>query len=149
VGQQTLDFGSGSGILAVALALLGARVDAVEVDTLALANSIENSELNEVREKINFTQALHPLSTSGDPASNLILNYRVVVANILKPVLLEFASQLVERLQPGGVLILSGLIDPDVAPVMEKYSALLPPSFAQVYVLGEWRALVFRKLVKR
>jgi ribosomal protein L11 methyltransferase len=139
-GQQTLDFGSGSGILAVAMAILGARVDAVEVDSLAIDNSIENSQLNEVREKIYFTQALSALGSE-----NSVRDYRFVVANILRPVLLEFASSLVERLQPGGVLILSGLIEQDVAPVVKAYSALLGKAVEQVYQLGEWRALVFLK----
>lgn len=145
-GQAVLDFGSGSGILAVAMAILGARVDAVEVDSLAIDNSIENSQLNEVREKIYFTQKLP--SFSGPPSSensdlHPIRTYRYVVANILRPVLLEFSAELVKRLQPGGVLILSGLIDRDVDAVVERYCELLKNPTVHKYEQGEWRALVF------
>ncbi|MEO5969927.1 MAG: 50S ribosomal protein L11 methyltransferase [Bdellovibrionia bacterium] len=150
-GQPALDFGSGSGILAVAMAILGAKVDAVEVDSLAIDNSVENAELNEVREKISFMQELPLLLAQGSSSadlpvhSNSVPTYRYVVANILRPVLLEFASQLIERLRPGGVLVLSGLIERDVKPVVEKYASLLNNSVPQIYAQGEWRAVVFLK----
>jgi ribosomal protein L11 methyltransferase len=139
--QQVLDFGSGSGILSIAMAILGGRVDAVEVDSLAIDNSVENAQLNEVREQIVFAQVLHPVSADSVPQE--LLTYRYVVANILRPVLLEFAPQLVDRLQSGGVLVLSGLIESDVASVVERYSKLLGVPVTQTYSLGEWRALVF------
>jgi ribosomal protein L11 methyltransferase len=132
LNEPALDFGSGSGILSIAMALLGARVDAVEVDTLAIQNSTENAGLNGVSDSIIFSQRLGEAVT-----------YRYVVANILKPVLLEFAPQLVRSLQPGGVLILSGLIETDVPAVVDRYSNLLNTPVTQVYSLGEWRALVF------
>jgi ribosomal protein L11 methyltransferase len=135
-GQRTLDFGSGSGILSVALALAGAKsVDAVEIDPLAIDNAKENAELNGVEKQIQFSQAL----------SNETQNYRYVIANILKPVLLEFAERLVDRLQPGGVLILSGLIEKDVEPVTAKYSKLLGAPATRIYEKGDWRALSFVK----
>lgn len=132
-GRRALDFGSGSGILAIGLALLGARVDAVEVDPLAIDNSLENAQLNGVQEMISFTRALGEENFA----------YPVIVANILKPVLLEFSKELVGRLESGGTLILSGLIEKDVAPVVSAYSALMGRAPARVLALGEWRAVVF------
>jgi ribosomal protein L11 methyltransferase len=131
---DVLDFGSGSGILAVGMALLGARVDAVEIDTLAIDNALENARINGVEGRITYAQALSP-----EPRT-----YRLIVANILKPVLLEFADQLITRLAPGGALVLSGLIEKDVEPVQNAYAARLGRKASQVYAKNEWRALAFR-----
>jgi ribosomal protein L11 methyltransferase len=133
---DALDFGSGSGILSIGLALLGARVDAVEIDPLAIDNAIENAELNQVSTQIKFSQKLEPESKK----------YQYVIANILKPVLLEFSENLIARLSSGGVLILSGLIEKDVDPVVQEYARLLGGAPVRVYAKNEWRALVFRKV---
>jgi ribosomal protein L11 methyltransferase len=135
-GKQALDFGSGSGILAIGLALLGAHVDAVEIDSLAIENAQENASLNEVQNQIVMTNGLHPIEK----------RYSVIVANILRPILIEFAESLVNRLEPQGALILSGLIEKDVEPVVTTYQSLLGPEYhSQVHSLGEWRSIVFRK----
>jgi ribosomal protein L11 methylase PrmA len=67
-----------------------------------------------------------------------------VIANILRPVLLEFAPELVRRLAPDhGTLILSGLIEKDVAEVSGRYSSLLQGRTPSRRELGDWRALVW------
>jgi ribosomal protein L11 methyltransferase len=132
-GKKSLDFGSGSGILAIAMALLGAKVDAVEVDSLAIDNSLENALLNGVKDRISFSQVL------GEED----FPYPLIVANILKPVLLEFSKVLVGRLEVGGRLILSGLIEKDVAPVVSCYAELLGRQPSRILERGEWRAVVF------
>jgi ribosomal protein L11 methyltransferase len=133
-GLSVLDFGSGSGILGIACALLGARVEAVEIDPLAIANATENADLNQVRGQVRFSQTLAPSPE----------RFPLVLANILRPVLLEFASELVSRLAPGGALVLSGLMEGDVAEVSARYTALLGGKTPEVFSSGEWRALVFR-----
>ncbi len=132
--ERALDFGSGSGILSIALAKLGARVDAVEIDPLANENAAENTRLNDLLDRVRFHTALEEIAS---PAP-----YAIVVANILKPVLLEFSERLVKRLQPGGALVLSGLIDADVEPVSARYGALMGIA-PEVRSLGDWRALVW------
>ncbi len=134
-----LDFGSRSGILSVALARLGFQVDAVEVDPLAIENARENAQLNEVQGLIQFSTQLQRNGT-----------YSLIVANILKPTLLEFASDLVASLAPGGVLILSGLIETDLEAVVTAYQQQflerglsLSDSMPQQRSQGEWRALRF------
>lgn len=131
-GQKVLDFGSGSGVLGIGAALLGAQIDAVEIDPLAIDNAVENAALNQVSERISFSRSLE--NTHGP--------YRMVIANILRPVLLEFAESLVSRLDSRGVVILSGLIEKDEEEVTRRYSELLGFT-PQRKVLGEWRALVW------
>jgi ribosomal protein L11 methyltransferase len=127
---RALDFGSGSGILSIALARLGAEVDGVEIDELAIDNAVENAKLNATA--IRFSRFLEE---GRGP-------YDLVVANILRPVLLEFAERLCARRARGGALVLSGLVATDVPEVSVRFSALLgrEPS---VHTLGDWRALVW------
>ncbi len=134
-GIDALDFGSGSGILAIGLAKMGAKVNAVEIDLLAIDNAVENAQINQVQDQIRFYREIPPA-----PAQ-----YGIVVANILRPVLIECADLLVDRLAPGGVLILSGLIDTDVEPIRAKYSSLLDGATPQITERGEWRAVIFTR----
>jgi ribosomal protein L11 methyltransferase len=143
-GTRVLDFGSGSGILSIAAARLGADVDGVEIDPLAIDNATENLELNSVVDspdgmltgKVRFVQTLDEL---GDARKK----YPIVIANILRPVLIEFSGKLVDRLERPGKIVLSGLIATDLPEVITRYSELLGGSRPQVFERGEWRALVF------
>jgi len=131
-GTTALDFGSGSGILAIGAALLGAKVTAVEIDELAIDNALENARLNGVETRIEYSKTL-----------GAQVLYPLVIANILRPVLIEFAPELVKRLAPGGCLILSGLVQNDVAEIDRVFSALLG-SRPKVSERGEWRSVVWR-----
>jgi ribosomal protein L11 methyltransferase len=132
VGQPVLDFGSGSGILAIGAALLGAEVDAVEIDELAIDNALENARINGVETRISYSRQLDPKP----------MQYPLVIANILRPVLIQFAPELVKRLAPGGCLILSGLMQGDVPEIVRVFSALLGVQ-PEIRELGEWRGVVW------
>lgn len=133
-GKPVLDFGSGSGILSISLALLGAHVDGVEIDPLAIENAKENAQINKVVDHIQWTEDLNALSG----------RYALLVANILRPVLLEFAPRLVERLENlQNPVILSGLIESDLDSVIQVYSELLKRGPKSILSQGEWRAIVF------
>ena len=133
-GTEVLDFGSGSGILSIAAALLGARVLGVEIDELANDNARDNARLNQVDERVSF----QPGFSSGDEG-----RYQLAVANILRPILVQFAPDVVSRLMKGGVLILSGLIEEDLPEVIQTYSTLLRGRQPEVRRLGEWRCLLW------
>ncbi|MCM2279275.1 MAG: 50S ribosomal protein L11 methyltransferase [Oligoflexia bacterium] len=135
-GKRVLDFGSGSGILAVGAALLGARVDAIEIDPLAIDNARENARLNGVESRIEYARELPALSRT--PA------YDIVIANILRPVLLEFSEELLARLRSQGALILSGLIESDVPEVASRYGRLMGAQ-PEIRSLNEWRGLYWRQ----
>lgn len=133
LNRPILDFGSGSGILAIGTALLGAtKVDAVEIDPLANDNARENARLNGVENAIRFTETL-------DESHN---GYALVIANILKPVLIEFSDELKKRMVSGSKLILSGLMQPDVDPVINAYR---PLTHLETRANGDWRAIIFEK----
>lgn len=112
LGKKVLDFGAGSGILAVAAAKLGAEVDAVEIDEMALNAAKECAEINGVADKIRFYKSL--------PADDTT-TYNFIVANILRSVLIEFSGELLRRLKPDGRLSMSGLLQTDVDDVSQAY----------------------------
>jgi ribosomal protein L11 methyltransferase len=130
---HVLDFGSGSGILSVAAALAGSRVEAVEIDQRALAHARENAVLNGVAASIDFRSTL----SQPCPAFDLVL------ANVLRPVLLDVAQELCSRQSPAGHLVLSGLVGTDVPEILACYRPLLAPMRSTVYESGEWRAVMF------
>lgn len=112
-GETVVDYGCGSGILAVAAALLGAnRVIAVDNDPQALSVTRENASQNGVAAKIE-TVAPEAFDTSG---ANLVL------ANILSGPLIDLAPVLTGCLTDGGQLVLSGILENQADRVREAYS---------------------------
>ena len=99
-----IDIGTGSGILAIAAAKLGAkRVDAVDLDATTIPIAQSNIQLNEVASIIR----LH----HGDGLKVLEWQrYPLIVANILTKVLLPMIPECPKYLEPGGRLILSGIL---------------------------------------
>lgn len=130
---RMLDFGSGSGILALGAANLGATVEAIEIDEAGLHNGVENAALNGFADRIRFSRTL--AGTTG--------HFELVVANILRPVLLEFAEELTQRLDPKGTLILSGLVATDLPEVSVRYASFLNHRQPVSYQRGDWRALIW------
>ncbi len=102
-GQTVLDYGCGSGILAIAAAKLGAqRVWAVDIDPQALLASDDNADENGVE---NCVELALPAEL---PAT---LHVDVLVANILAGVLTRLAPEFAQRVKPGGRLVLSGILE--------------------------------------
>jgi ribosomal protein L11 methyltransferase len=133
-GWRLLDFGSGTGILAIAAALRGAEAIGVEIDEAALAVSAENARLNGVAARTTFARSLDDAPGTFD----------LVVANILAGVLIAFADALVARVAPNGALILCGLVATDVPVLVATYAPKVAGRRPEIYERGEWRALVWR-----
>jgi ribosomal protein L11 methyltransferase len=109
-GETLLDYGCGSGILAIAAAKLGAaRVDGVDIDTQAVTASRDNAALNEVTAHFCLPGELAPGQ------------YDIVVANILTNPLKGMAPLLAGRVRPGGRLVLSGILAEQADDVMAVY----------------------------
>jgi ribosomal protein L11 methyltransferase len=109
-GETVLDYGCGSGILAIAAAKLGAAaVAGVDVDMQAIAASRDNARLNEVAAQFDL------------PGSFGAAKYDVVVANILANPLQLLAPLLAAHVRAGGHIVLSGILEPQAAVVMAAY----------------------------
>lgn len=111
-GQSVVDYGCGSGVLAIAAARLGAgRVTGVDIDPQALAASRYNAGQNRVLAQ--FLGAEEPLPAPAD----------VVVANILSGPLRVLAPLLAKLTVAGGRLVLSGILQPQAQDLMNAYDA--------------------------
>ena len=109
-GATVLDYGCGSGILAIAAAKLGAgAVNGIDVDTQAITASRENAKLNNVVARFDLAEAF--------TAST----YDVVVANILANPLQLLAPLLAARVRARGQVVLSGILEPQAAAVIAAY----------------------------
>ncbi|MBI4989468.1 MAG: 50S ribosomal protein L11 methyltransferase [Rhodocyclales bacterium] len=109
-GASVLDYGCGSGILAIAAAKLGGGcVAGVDIDDNALAAAADNAERNRVT--LQLSHSRHPLDMSFD----------IVVANILTNPLCVLAPLLAERTRPGGRIALSGILSTQVEQVRQAY----------------------------
>jgi ribosomal protein L11 methyltransferase len=124
-GASVIDVGSGSGILAIAAAKLGAtQIVAVDIDNITLENARLNAQLNGVDFEIG----------EGSVAELLAGNYSlqkadVVIANILAPVLIRLLHNgLKDLMNPGATLILSGILadqETDMLAALKKASLTL------------------------
>lgn len=138
-----LDYGCGSGVLAIAALQLGARpAVAVDYDPQALLATRDNATYNGVRCEVAegtaepVPGALHIcLPEHFDDTQR----FDLVVANILANPLIELAPRLQSVLRPGGRLILAGLLAEQAGAVMAAYSQI---EFAGTQALeGEWQCL--------
>jgi ribosomal protein L11 methyltransferase len=129
-GTSLLDVGSGSGILSVASARLGAgRIVATDVDPTARRATGRAAAASGVP-----VDVVDPLEAVGGP-------FDVVVANILGPVLVALAPELRARLAPGGALLLSGVRAGAATPVLDAFA---PLTLTAERAAGGWLALVLR-----
>lgn len=129
---RVLDVGSGSGILAIGAAKMGGRAVGIEIDEEANEHARANAEHNAVADRATFG-AQWPEGL-----------FEVVIANILRGVLLDLANDIVRRVAPGGVLVLSGLVSTDVPSIVARYGPLLGGARPEAFARDEWRALVWR-----
>jgi ribosomal protein L11 methyltransferase len=110
---RALDVGTGSGILAIAMRLLGTReVTAIDIDPVAIENARENAELNHVSKDIRFALV---------PISSLRHHFDLITANILSSTVIEMAPLLLRRLAPEGRLILAGILAREADRVLTAY----------------------------
>ena len=133
--KQALDVGTGSGVLAIAMRLMGvAEVSAIDVDGLALENARENAMLNSLDGKIRF--AITPLA-------RLRRRFDLIAANILSSTLIGMAGALTSLLARGGCLVLGGILNREAAAVLGAYR----PSLRRLSVRRDrgWSTLVLAR----
>ncbi len=117
--RSILDAGTGSGVLAIAAALLGdrsAEIIAIDIDALALENARANARLNGVEKSIRFSSV---------PLVSIHRHFDLIVANILSGTLIELAPHLKRIVAPGGRIVLGGFLADEAGEVLTHYRSPL------------------------
>ncbi|MDE2259022.1 MAG: 50S ribosomal protein L11 methyltransferase [Betaproteobacteria bacterium] len=127
-GQHVLDYGCGSGILAIAARMLGAkRVVGIDIDPAAVQSAKDNAKRNAVDIDFYLPDSLPPIQFDG------------VVTNILAAPLIVLAPLLIHHLKPGGWLTLSGILVRQAEMVIQAYQPLC--TLHQHSQSGDWICL--------
>ncbi|MFP7733184.1 50S ribosomal protein L11 methyltransferase [Priestia aryabhattai] len=136
-GDTVIDVGTGSGVLSIGAALLGASaVQALDLDEVAVRSARENIELNQVGNVVTVGQ------------NNLLQGIEgpvdIVVANILAEVIVRFVDDAAKVLKPGGMFITSGIIS---AKKEDVKKALMGAGFViqEVTLMEDWVAIIAQK----
>ncbi len=132
-----LDVGTGTGILAILAAKLGASsVEAIDVDPLAVSAARINSSLNGVEGKI---------IVSSTPLDEVGSTFTLVTANLDAPTLLSIRQSLIDAVAPGGLLLVSGVLKYQGAEVEAAFAGERGMMLEERRQSGEWIALQLRK----
>ncbi len=133
--QQILDFGTGTGILAILAEKLGARaIQAIDNDTWSIENVQENLNMNNAsRCTVFLGETLDELEGAD-----------IILANINKSVLIQHVSSLHQHLRTPGKLLISGLLQEDYDDISQVFTPLFGEPIRRLDDSG-WIALLFEK----
>jgi ribosomal protein L11 methyltransferase len=140
-GMRVHDVGTGSGILALAAARLGAAsVYCIDNSSVAVESATANAAMNDLSDRISVVLGV----LDETEAARMAGQYDMVLVNIIAHVIGGMASQLAQVLAPGGLLIASGIIEarrPDAEP------ALLAAGLQLIdqAMIDDWIVLILRK----
>lgn len=138
-GDRVVDVGTGSGVLSIAAAMLGAQdVRAYDLDEVAVVSARLNTKLNKVHEKVSVAQN-NLLDGVEDASAD------VMVANILAEVIIRFTGDARRVLKPGGIFIASGIIHQKKDQVKD---ALIADGFeiTETILMEDWVALIAKRV---
>ena len=136
-GERVIDVGTGSGILAIGAALLGAKdVLAIDIDPTAVKVARENVAHNHLEQTVTTLE--------GNLLEKVDAQCEVCVANIIADVICMFAAPLNDHIVPGGLFICSGIIKEREQDVTD---ALLAANYSilEIRRKGEWVAMISRR----
>jgi len=134
--QRVLDVGTGSGILAMACAALGAKeVVACDIDSDACQVAIANIQQNQLSQLISITD---------NPLDQIPGEYNLVLANILAAENIRLATSLVERLAAQGRLVLSGILIEQERQVIDGF-ADFPLTLLSTNHRDEWTCIIYQR----
>ena len=132
--KDVIDFGCGSGILAIGAILLGAKhAEAIDIDPQALIATIDNAEKNNVSHNIK-TYLPNQFENKTTP---------LLLANILASPLIEFAPYFAELTQPAGEIVLSGILAEQAEDVLAAYKKYFDIQLWKQQ--GDWVCLAGKK----
>ena len=133
---RMLDVGTGTGILAIAGAKLGAaKAIGIDIDEWSLDNGIENVIRNNVSDSVEIRMG----SLESVPETD----FDLIVANIVRNTILELLDDMLAKLAVGGTIVLSGLLKKDRSVIEEAFSAR-HFSIVSVQQENEWIAITAR-----
>lgn len=136
-GDTVVDIGTGSGVLSIGAAMLGAKsVHALDLDEVAVRSAKENIELNKVADTVSVFHG-NLLDTVKEPAD-------VVVANILAEIIMSFTDDAFTIVKPGGLYVTSGIIGAkrdDVKVALEASGFVIE----EVLMMEDWVAIIARR----
>lgn len=140
-GMRILDVGTGSGILALAAAKLGAEhVDAIDNSSVATESAIANIAMNDLADRIQVVQGVLDVAE----AERVGGRYDLVIANIIAQVIGSIAPLLAQVLAPQGLLVVSGIIEARrhdaEGPLLESGLELI-----EEMKIDDWLVLVYAK----
>ncbi len=136
---QIFDVGCGSGVLAIAALRLFPEHTAVaiDIDPEAIEVTCENAVRNQVQDRLRCDTT---------PLAEVAGRFSIVLANLTGPTLIELAAELAAHLEPGGVLIVAGILEAEVHTVQ---AALLAQGLIETTraTEGEWAALEYLRIL--
>ncbi|MEK5426794.1 50S ribosomal protein L11 methyltransferase [Cytobacillus sp. FSL W7-1323] len=136
-GDHIIDVGTGSGVLSIAGAMLGAEnITALDLDEVAVRSAKINIKLNKVQDIVEVSQ--------GNLLDNITVQAEVVVANILAEVIVSFTDDVAQVVKPGGHFIASGIIQQKKQAVKE---AMISSGFdiVETIQMEDWVAIIGKK----
>jgi len=134
--RSLLDVGTGSGILAMAGAALGAeQVIACDIDSAACQVARDNVAQNDLAQQVSITDA---------PLEDISGRYDLVLANILAAENIRLADALVAHLAAGGWLVLSGILVDQEPQVLDAFASF-PLTLLSTNHKDEWSCIVYRR----
>jgi ribosomal protein L11 methyltransferase len=133
---QVLDFGSGTGILSILAAKMGAQhIVAVDNEEWAVENAQENNTLNHVTNVAVLLGSLEAVTAS---------NFDIILANINRHILLQYMSSLFDKCATNAHLLLSGLLLEDER-IVKDAALQVGFDYHETYVLNNWIAMRFNR----
>ena len=136
-GLKILDIGSGTGVLGICAAKLGAeKVICVDNDEWCLENGLENVKANKVEDIVEVKL--------GEISDISIDQFDFIIANINKHILLQISNEISSHLKNDGKVILSGLLRIDEEDILESYRELSFELQEKTF-MNEWAALLLAK----
>jgi len=139
--MRVLDVGTGSGILALAAAKLGAaNVHCIDNSSVAVESAVANAEMNHMSDRMNVVLGV----LDETEATHLSGQYDLVLANIIARVIGSIASNLALVLAPGGILITSGIIE-DRRHETEKPLLATGLKLIDQVMIDDWVTLILQK----
>jgi ribosomal protein L11 methyltransferase len=138
-GDSVFDFGSGTSLLSIAAAKLGAgKVLAADNDEWCLINGLENVKLNNVQNSVKVIKATIDKIDETD--------FDLIIANINKNILIESVGEISDKIIEAGKLILSGFYTHDALEISKVFENHKLTIISQ-YTKNEWAAILMRKTI--